>query len=38
MRICVCGVQYNYGKLSNRKKHYNSNQHTEFVLALPIYN
>lgn len=32
IRLCVCGGKYNYGHKSQRLTHYNSQQHTDFVV------
>ena len=36
VRICVCGVQYNYGESSNRKQHYRSKFHQSFTEEFKI--
>ena len=33
-RNCICGGNYNYGKSQNRKAHYNSKHHTNFVSSF----
>ena len=35
-RICICGVNYNYGNSSIRKKHYISKHHTNFVSSFTL--